>query len=97
MTWCIDFSQDTDFQQQLVKNTPDEDVKKYLLATIEFGQEIQGEIDLYVADNSLKIRNQNPIELLLKDIKRFNAQNPVIGSFIREIDIGYKKDLRANF
>ena len=72
-------------------------MKKYLLATIEFGQEIQGEIDLYVADNSLKIRNQNPIELLLKDIKRFNAQNPVIGSFIREIDIGYKKDLRANF
>ena len=36
----IDFSQDTDFQQQLANNTPSEDVKKYLLATSKFGKEI---------------------------------------------------------
>ena len=36
------------------------------------------------------IKNQNPIELLLKDIKHFDAQNPVIGSLIREVDIGKK-------
>ena len=42
----IGFLQDTDFQQQLVNNTPSEDVKKYLLAMNEFGKEIQGVIDL---------------------------------------------------
>ena len=36
------------------------------------------------------IKNQNPIELLLKDVKHFDAQNPVIGSLIREVDIGKK-------
>ena len=42
----IGFLQDTDFQQQLVNNTPSEDVKKNLLAMSEFGKEIQGVIDL---------------------------------------------------
>ena len=36
----IDFSHDTDFQQEIVKNTPSEDVKKYLLPTSEFGNKI---------------------------------------------------------
>ena len=49
----IDFSQDTDFQQLLVNNAPSEDVKKYLLATNEFGKEVQGKIDLYVTNNIL--------------------------------------------
>ena len=42
----IGFLRDTDFQQQLVNNTPSEDVKKYLLAMSEFGKEIQEVIDL---------------------------------------------------
>ena len=104
----IDFSQDSDFQQQLVKNTPSEDVKNYLLATSEFDEEIQGEIDLYITNSRLNEasfrrkfdpiskdikKTQNPIELLFKDGKHFNAQNPVIISLIREVDIGWKKDL----
>ena len=32
----IDFSCVKDFQQKIFKNTPSEDVKKYLLATSEF-------------------------------------------------------------
>ena len=36
------------------------------------------------------IQNQNPIALLLKDVKHFDAQNQVIGSLIREVDIGKK-------
>ena len=104
----IDFSTDTDFQQQLVSETTSEDVKKFLLATSEFGEEIQGEIDLYVTNSRLNeasfkrkldpvskniLKNQNPIELLFKDIKHFDAQNPVIGSLIRKADIGKKKYL----
>ena len=75
----IDFSQDNDFQQQLVNNSLSKDVKRLLLATSDFGEEIQGELDLYVTNNRLKeassrsrldpiskniIRNKNPIELL---------------------------------
>ena len=50
----MDFSHDTDFQQEIVKNTPSEDAKIYLLATSEFGKEIQGVIDLYVTSSRLK-------------------------------------------
>ena len=38
----IDFFRDTDFQQKILKNIPSEDVKQYLLASSEFGYEIQG-------------------------------------------------------
>ena len=39
------------------------------------------------------IKKQNPIKLLVKDLKYFNTQNPVIGNLIREVDIGKKEDL----
>ena len=102
----IDFSQDNDFQQQLVNNPLSEDVKKFLLATSNYGEEIQGELDLYVTNNRLNeasfrrrlnpiskniIRNKNSVELLFKDVKHFDAQNPVIGSLIKEVDVGKKR------
>ena len=102
----IDFSQDNDFQQQLVYNPLSEDVKKFLLAVSDFGKEMQRELDLYVTDNRLNessfrrrldpiskniTRNKNPIELLSKNVKHFDAQNPVIGSLIKEADVGKKK------
>ena len=103
-----DFSQDTDFQQQLVHNASSEDVKKYFLATSEFGEEIQGEIELYVMSSRLNkasfrrkldpisknvIKNQSSIELFFKDIKHFDTQNSVIGSLTMEVDLSKKKDL----
>ena len=104
----IDFSEDTDFQQSIVNKTPSEDVKKFLLTTSDFGNEIQGELNLYRMDGTLNsaifrrkldpisknvIRNESPIEFLFKNLKHFDAQNPVIGNLIKEIDIGKKKDL----
>ena len=74
-----------------------EDVKNFLLANSDFGEEIQQQLDLYVSNNNLNeasfrrrldriseniIRNKNPIELLFKDVKHFDAQNPLIGSLI---------------
>ena len=32
-------------------------------------------------------KRQNPIELVFKDISTFDAQNPKIGSLIKELDI----------
>ena len=84
----IDFSQDNDFQQQLVNNSLSEYVKKFLLATRDFGEEMQGELDLYVTNNRLNeasfrrrlnpiskniISNKNLIKLLFKDVKHFDA------------------------
>ena len=37
------------------------------------------------------IKNQNPIGLLFNDVKHFDVQNPLIGSLIKELDIGRKK------
>ena len=86
----MDFSQDNDFQQQLVNNPLSKDVKKFVLANSNFVEEIQGELDLYVTNNRLNkasfrrrldpiskniIGNKNPIELLFKDVKHFDAQN----------------------
>ena len=33
-------------------------------------------------------RTENPLALLFKDVANFDAQNPVIGSLLREIDLG---------
>ena len=49
----IDFSQETDFQQQLVNEPLSEDVRNFILATSDFGEEMQGEQDLYVTINRL--------------------------------------------
>ena len=77
-----------------------------MLATSEFGQEIQGEIDLYVTNDRLNkasfrqkvdpisystIKNQNSIKLFFRDIKYFDTQNPMIGSIIQEFDIVKKR------
>ena len=55
----IDFSKDTDFQQSIVNKTSSE---------------------MFLEENLTRflknvIRNQNPIELLFKDSKHFDAQN----------------------
>ena len=75
-------------------------------ATSDFCEEIQGELDLYVTNNRLNeasfrrrldpisksiITNKNPIEVLLKDVKHFDVQNPVFGSLIKEVNVGIKK------
>ena len=36
-------------------------------------------------------RRQNPLELVFKDISTFDAQNSIIGSLIKEVDLGKKE------
>ena len=38
-------------------------------------------------------RKENPLELLFKVVSNCDAQNPVIGSLLREIDVGKKDTL----
>ena len=77
-----------------------------MLGTSNYAQEIQSDIDLYVtkgrhnkASFRRKLdpieknvwRTENPLALLFKDVSNFDAQNPVIGSLFREIDLEKKK------
>ena len=102
----FDKSFDTLFQRNSIKNAPSEDVKNYLLATSDYGKRMQKDINMYITRDKLNnasfrqkldpiaqniFRRQNPLELVFKDISTFNAENPIIGSFLIEIDLGKKK------
>ena len=80
-----------------------DDIKNFLLGTSDYARGIQSDIDLYVtrgrhnqASFRRKLdpieksvwRTENPLALLFKDIANFDAQNPVIGSLLRKIDLG---------
>ena len=43
-----------------------------------------------ISKNIIRNRNKNLIEVLLKDVKHFDPQKPVIGSLIKEADVGKK-------
>ena len=83
-----------------------DDIKNFLLGTSEYAKDIQLEIDLYVtggrhnqASFRLKLdpikksvwRTEKPLALFFKDVANFDAQNPIIGSLLREIDLGKNK------
>ena len=79
-----------------------DDVQKFLLGTSEYANDIQSDIDLFVTRgrfNETSIRHkldpieksvwrtENPLALLFKDVAKFDAENPIIGSLLREIDL----------
>ena len=79
---------------------------KILLATSDFAKRMQDDINLYVTRDRLnnatfrqkldqisKIpisRSRNPLKPVFQDISTFDAQNPVAGSLLRELNIGKK-------
>ena len=83
-------------------DTLKEDVQKYLLATSDFAKPIQTDINHYVTKDRIKdvsfrekldpiskniLRRQNPLELVFGNISTFDAENPIVGSLLREIRI----------
>ena len=83
-------------------NIPREDVQKYILATSDFAKSIQTDINHYVTRDRINnasfrqkldpisknnLRRQNPLELVFEDISTFDAENPIVGSLLREIDL----------
>ena len=80
-------------------NNPKEDLQKYLLATSDFAKSMQTDINLYVTRDRISfrqrldpiskniLRRQNPLELVFKDISTFDAENPIVGSLLRKVDI----------
>ena len=87
-------------------NVPKEDVQKYLLVTSDFAKSMQTDINYHVTRDRINdasfrqkldpiskniLRRQNPLELVFEDISTFDAENPIIGSLLREIDIKEKQ------
>ena len=81
---------------------PSEDI---LLATSDFAKGMQADINHCVTRGKLNnvsfgqkldpiakriFRKQNPLELVFEDISTFDAQNPIVGSLLRELDIEKK-------
>ena len=84
-----------------------EDVQKYILATSDFAKSIQIDIKHYVTRDRINdasfrqrldpiskniLRRQNPLELVFEDISTFDAENPIVGRLLREIDVKKKKN-----
>ena len=85
---------------------PREDVQKYILPTSDFAKSIQTDINHYVTRDRINdessrqkldpiskniLRRQNPLELVFEDISTFDAENPIVGSLLREIDTKKKQ------
>ena len=81
---------------------PREDVQKYILATSDFAKSIQTDINHYVTRDRINdasfrqrldpiskniLRRENPLELVFEGISTFDAENPIVGCLLREIDI----------
>ena len=103
---------DSDFYSRIAADAdiPKEDVQKYLLATSDFAKSIQTDINHYVTRDRINnasfrqkysiskntLRRQNPLELVFKDISTLDAENPIVGSLLRESDIK-KKQSNSDF
>ena len=87
-------------------NIPREDVQKYILATSDFAKSIQTGINHYVTRDRINnasfrqkldpiskniLRRQNPLELVFEDISTFDAENPIVVSLLRELDLKKKQ------
>ena len=87
-------------------NIPKEDVQKYLLATSDFAKSMQTDINHYVTKGRINdasfrqkldpiskniLRRKNPLKLVFEDISIFDAENRIVGSLLREIDIKKKQ------
>ena len=87
-------------------NLPKEDVQKYILATSNFAKSIQTDINHYLTRDMINdasfrqkldpiskniLRRQNPLELVFEDVSTFDAENPIVGSLLREIELNKKQ------
>ena len=97
----FDESFDWNFQHEIISDSPGENVQNYLLATSNFGKSMQDDINMHVTCGRLNnailgqklnptakfiFRRQKPLELVFKDISNFDAQNPMIGSLLKELE-----------
>ena len=89
---------------------PSDDVQKFILTTSDFAKGMQTDINHYVEKDRINNasfrqkldpisknirRRQNPVELVFEDISTFDAENPIVGSLSRKLDVS-KKDVTSD-
>ena len=89
---------------------PSDDVQKFILTTSDFAKGMQTDINHYVEKDRINNasfrqkldpisknirRKQNPIELVFEDISTFDAENPIVSSLSRKLDVS-KKDVTSD-
>ena len=82
-----------------------DDVQKYLEVTSDFSKGIHDDVNHYVTRDRINnasfrqkldpmakniLKRQDPLELVFQDISTFDAQNAIVGSLLRELDVGKK-------
>ena len=85
------------------------DIQNNILATGDFAKGMQTDINHYVTNDKINsasfrqkldsiskniLRRQNLLELVLKDISMFDAENPIVVSLLKELDVG-KMDIAS--
>ena len=88
---------------------PSNDLQKYILATGDFAKGMQTDINHHVTKDRINnasfrqklepiskniLRRQNLLELVFEDISTFDAENPTVGSLLKELDVD-KKDVAS--
>ena len=81
-------------------------MSRNILATSDFAKGMQADINHYVTKDRINnasfrqkldpiskniLRRQNPLELVFEDISMFDAENPIVGSLVKELDVGKKR------
>ena len=87
-------------------NIYSEDIQKYILTTNDFTKGMQTDINHYATRDRINnasfrkkldpvskniIRRQNPLELVFENILIFDAENPIVGFLLKELDICKKR------
>ena len=90
---------------------PSDDVQKYIFTTSNFTKSIQTDINHYMIrdrnnDASIRqkldliskniLRRKNPPEVVFEDESTFDAENPIVESLLKEIDLN-KKQIESDF
>ena len=85
------------------------DLRNYLLVTGDIGKSIQENLKLVVTDGKRNdaiivhaldpkdkhiLVNPNPLQITFKDIKKFDAQNPIIGKVLTQRETSKLSDKR---
>ena len=87
------------------------DFRKFLLATSDFGQNVQDNIDSLVTNGEYNnaglrrtldstdsgiFKTPNPLSLIFKNANKFDLQNPALGNLLVQIQAGQLSDKKLN-
>ena len=76
------------------------DLRNYLLTTGGIRKSIQKKLKSVVTDGKLNdaiiiLADPNPFQVTIKDIKKFDAQNPIIGKVLTQIETSKLSDKKS--